>query len=77
MESYGTFGLQSTNLYQAIEEVKKMIFWRLSDDPVNPARDIDEFLEEDVRKNTRCTIFLGYTSNMISCGMRDIIKYLV
>ena len=24
----------------------------------------------------RCTIFLGYTSNMISCGNRDIIRYL-
>ena len=24
----------------------------------------------------RCTIFLGYTSNMISCGMREVIRYL-
>ena len=24
----------------------------------------------------RCTVFLGYTSNMISCGNRDIIRYL-
>lgn len=54
-----------------------MIFWRLSDDPINPERDVNEHLEEEVRKNTRCTIFLGYTSNMVSCGMRDIIRYLV
>jgi deoxyhypusine synthase len=26
--------------------------------------------------NERCTIFLGYTSNMVSCGLRDIIRYL-
>ena len=26
--------------------------------------------------NERCTIFLGYTSNMISCGNREIIRYL-
>ncbi|KAL4475453.1 hypothetical protein ABPG72_022088 [Tetrahymena utriculariae] len=76
-ESYHTFGLQSTNLAQAIEEVKKMIFWRLSDEEINPERDTDEHLEEEVRKNTRCTIFLGYTSNMISCGMREIIRFLV
>ena len=24
----------------------------------------------------KCTIFLGYTSNMISCGVREIIRYL-
>lgn len=28
------------------------------------------------RKNLRCKIFLGYTSNMISAGTREIIKYL-
>lgn len=26
--------------------------------------------------NERCTIFLGYTSNMISCGVRDIIRFI-
>jgi deoxyhypusine synthase len=26
---------------------------------------------------TNCTIFLGYTSNMISSGIREYIKYLV
>ena len=24
-----------------------------------------------------CTIFLGYTSNMASCGVRETIRYLV
>lgn len=24
----------------------------------------------------RCTIYLGYTSNMVSCGVREIIRYL-
>ena len=26
---------------------------------------------------TACTIFLGYTSNMASCGVRDTLRYLV
>lgn len=26
---------------------------------------------------SNCTIFLGYTSNMISCGMREYIRFLV
>lgn len=54
-----------------------MIVWRLSDEPINPELDSDEYLDEKTRQNTRCTIFLGYTSNMISCGMREIIRYLV
>lgn len=54
-----------------------MIFWRLSDEPINPEKESDEFLDPEVRKKTRCTIFLGYTSNMISCGMREIIRFLV
>lgn len=54
-----------------------MIFWRLSDEPVDKEKESDEFLDPEVRKKTRCTIFLGYTSNMISCGMREIIRFLV
>lgn len=52
-----------------------MIKWRLSDDPVEDD-ETDEFLDPVVRKNTRCTIYLGYTSNAASCGMRDYIRYL-
>ena len=29
------------------------------------------------REKTNCTIFLGYTSNMISAGVRDSIRFLV
>ena len=37
----------------------------------------DEYLDPDVRANTRCNIFLGYTSNLISSGLREVILYLV
>jgi len=52
-----------------------MIKWRLSQEPVADDED-DQYKDEEVRKNTRCTIFLGYTSNMASCGMREYIRYL-
>ena len=52
-----------------------MIKWRLSDDPVEEDEN-DHFKDPEVRKQTRCTIFLGYTSNMASCGMREYIRYL-
>jgi deoxyhypusine synthase len=52
-----------------------MIKWRLTDEPIEED-ETDEFKDPEVRKNTRCTIFLGYTSNMASCGMREYIRYL-
>ena len=52
-----------------------MIKWRLSDDPI--AEDEEEkYKDPEVRKNTRCSILLGITSNMSSCGMREYIRYL-
>lgn len=37
----------------------------------------DEYRSADIRASTRCKIFLGYTSNLISSGLREIILYLV
>jgi deoxyhypusine synthase len=52
-----------------------MIKWRLSDVEVTED-DSDYFKDPKIREHTRCTIFLGYTSNMASCGMRELIRYL-
>lgn len=59
----------------AIDEVNRMIKWRLSDDPIDED-ETDHYRDPEVRKNERCTIYLGYTSNAASCGMRDYIRYL-
>lgn len=34
-------------------------------------------LDPGCRTLTNCTIFLGYTSNLISAGTRETIRYLV
>jgi len=52
-----------------------MIKWRLSDEPIEE-EEKEELKDPEVRANTRCTIFLGYTSNMASCGMREYIRFL-
>lgn len=49
--SFRTTGIQATNLYNAIQEIKKM-------------------------RKLNARIFLGATSNMISSGVRESIKYL-
>ncbi len=52
VKKYESTAFQASNLYKAIEIIKKMR-----------------------KKNVR--IFFGYTSNMISSGLRDVIRYLV
>jgi deoxyhypusine synthase len=47
--------------------------WRLSDDPVTDAMDSDQ-ADPEFRKSVRAKIFLGYTSNLISAGVREQIK---
>lgn len=88
IESYSTMGFQATNMAAAIDEINRMVgyfdnivmsvqlYWRLSDDTPLP-NEPDEWNDPEFRKNTKCTIFFSYTSNMMSCGMREIIHYLV
>eukprot|EP01129_Flabellula_baltica_P010976 TRINITY_DN4716_c0_g1_i1.p1 TRINITY_DN4716_c0_g1~~TRINITY_DN4716_c0_g1_i1.p1 ORF type:complete len:387 (-),score=93.06 TRINITY_DN4716_c0_g1_i1:14-1129(-) len=73
-DNYVNIGFQAMNLGLAIEEVNRMINWRMSDEEV---KEDDDITDPEERKKVRCTIFLGYTSNMVSSGVREIIRYLV
>jgi deoxyhypusine synthase len=55
---------------------RAQLSWRLSDEPISPAED-DEWHDPAVRAATKCTIWLSFTSNMVSCGVREVIRYLV
>lgn len=59
----------------SIKIVNEAIDWRLSDDPITEYDD-EETKDPEYRKKTRCRIFLGYTSNMVSSGIRETIRYL-
>ncbi|KAI0663242.1 Deoxyhypusine synthase [Cubamyces menziesii] len=76
LESYKRIGFQANSLGKAIEIVNKMRKWRLSDEPI-AEDESEEYLSQEVRENTKCNVFLGYTSNLISSGLREIILYLV
>ena len=69
LDSYKTVGFQSTNFGNAVDEVNRMLKWRLIDEPVLEDED-DDFKDPEVRKKVKCTIFLSYTSNLISSGAR-------
>lgn len=40
--------------------------------------DLDYYEEDEfIRRKSNCTIFLGYTSNIVSSGLRETIRFLV
>mmetsp|Transcript_6327 Transcript_6327/g.11275 ORF Transcript_6327/g.11275 Transcript_6327/m.11275 type:complete len:429 (-) Transcript_6327:73-1359(-) len=76
MESMLNTGFQATNLGKAVEEIRRMRKWRLSDVPWKEGDD-EALKDPAVRKNIRARIFFAYTSNQISCGQREVIKFLL
>ena len=76
MNAFMTTGFQATNLGLAVDQIKKMREWRLSDVDWKEGDDPD-LQPPEVRKRLRARIFLGYTSNQISCGQREVLRYLV
>lgn len=72
---YRTSGFQATNFGMAVEEINKMI--KKKNEPL-PEEVLEEINLNPVQRDmTSCTIFLGYTSNLISSGVRESIRYLV
>nr|AWH67714.1 deoxyhypusine synthase [Tabernaemontana elegans] len=76
LKSMVSTGFQASNLGDAIEVINQMLDWKLSDEC--PAEDCSE-VEGDptFRASVRCKVFLGFTSNLVSSGVRDTIRYLV
>ena len=76
MAAMATTGFQATELGRAVDEINRMRNWRLSDEPVKADED-PEFSTPEARSQVKCKIFLSFTSNMISSGVRETIRYLV
>ncbi|KAH3791937.1 probable deoxyhypusine synthase [Dreissena polymorpha] len=75
LQSYMTTGFQAQNFGKAVEEINRMISCKLS--PVAKENRKEYNSHPTEREKTNCTIFLSYTSNLISAGVREIIRYLV
>ncbi|OLY82241.1 putative deoxyhypusine synthase [Smittium mucronatum] len=76
LESYMTTGFQATNYARAVDIINNMLNWRLSEDLEFQAQNADKMdLTNPTRERTK--IFLGYTSNLISSGLRENFLYLV
>ncbi|KAL4827919.1 hypothetical protein H8958_006135 [Nasalis larvatus] len=75
LKAFGTTGFQATNFGRAVQQVNAMIEKKL--EPLSQDEDQHADLTQSCRPLTGCTIFLGYTSNLISSGIRETIRYLV
>lgn len=72
LRSFSSTGFQATQLSIAIDIVNEMLKARTH------LFEADLKIEDEfIRPKTACTIFLAYTSNMISSGLREPIKFLV
>mmetsp|Transcript_36103 Transcript_36103/g.71053 ORF Transcript_36103/g.71053 Transcript_36103/m.71053 type:complete len:402 (+) Transcript_36103:83-1288(+) len=76
MKSFFNTGFQATNIGLAIDEIRRMRKWRLSDVPWKEGDD-EDLRDPAIRSRIRAKIFLAYTSNQISSGQRETIKFLV
>lgn len=76
LKSMISTGFQASNLGDAIDVVNQMLDWKLLDEP--PTEDCsEEERDPTFRELVRCKVFLGFTSNLVSSGVRDTIRYLV
>uniref|UniRef100_A0A8C4QQ36 deoxyhypusine synthase n=1 Tax=Eptatretus burgeri TaxID=7764 RepID=A0A8C4QQ36_EPTBU len=67
LASYKTIGLQASAFDAAVQQVNKMIEKRHELAPVEC---------EGTSARSGCIIFFGYTSNMVSSGLRENIRFL-
>lgn len=72
LESFINTGFQATHFGRAVHIVNEMLEER------RKPFEMDLKIEDKfIRPKTACTIFLAYTSNMISSGIREHIRFLV
>ncbi len=77
MKAFRHTGFQATNIGLAIEQIQQMRKWRLDQVPFKEGVDNPDLAPREVRKRLRARIFLSYTSNQISCGQREVLRFLV
>ncbi|XP_054039395.1 deoxyhypusine synthase isoform X4 [Rissa tridactyla] len=74
LRSFRTTGFQATSFAQAVAEIQRMIAAKL--EPLSEEERARAALGGR-RPPSGCTIFLGFTSNLVSSGVRETIRYLL
>jgi len=74
--SYLRSGYQAQNFGKAVMEIERMLEWSLAMEETAVDEE-PEFKEKSVRDKFRTKIFLGFTSNLVSSGLRETLRFLV
>ncbi len=75
IKSMRTMGFQASSMGEGCEIIDEMRSWRgVYRDSLEEHERTGEFDDNGYQKST---IFMGYTSNLISSGLRDTLRYLV
>ncbi|CAM9020321.1 hypothetical protein WICANDRAFT_33126 [Wickerhamomyces anomalus NRRL Y-366-8] len=75
IKSMRTMGFQASSMGEGCEIIDEMRSWRgVHRDSLEEHERTGEFDDNGYQKST---IFMGYTSNLISSGLRDTLRYLV
>lgn len=80
-KAYLHSGFQASNLGKAIDQINEMLHFKfkpgdLEEDEEKPVYGLEA--AEGIKCRAReCKIFLGLTSNLVSSGMRELIKFIV
>ena len=77
MKSFATTGFQATNLAMAVDRIRELRDWRLNQTEWKEGVDDPALQDPQIRAKIRARIFLAYTSNQISCGQREVLRFLV
>lgn len=75
LASYERTGFQATKFGHAIKEINDMLYCRSSPYPAGDYIDLEE--DEFIRPKSNLSLFLGYTSNLVTSGLRETIRFLV
>ncbi|KJP85148.1 deoxyhypusine synthase [Plasmodium fragile] len=79
VNQYKYMGFQATNMGIGIDEINKMIHFKYAEgeEGIQDDQDVDsDGKHHALPKKKKCLIWLSFTSNMISSGLREIFVYL-
>ncbi|CAB3403844.1 unnamed protein product [Caenorhabditis bovis] len=74
LKSYLSTGFQASHLAMAIQQVDEML--NLREKRLQDGVDAT-FPYPENRRKRNCTIFLGYTSNLVTSGLRETLRFIV
>ena len=75
LASYGGMGFQGTQLHEATVALRKLLLRRHQVN--NPKNNNNETGDDEESSDKPFVFFFGFTSNQVSCGNRELIRFVV